>query len=59
MPPSSSAAGTSQASAVMAVPLPARRAALAVTRIDEVDMTMAAISGVTMPAMASGTQTTL
>jgi hypothetical protein len=33
--------------------LPARRAALATTRIDDVDMTMAAISGVTRPAMAS------
>jgi len=40
-------------------PLPARRAALRVTRIDEVDMTMAAISGVTKPAMASGTHTAL
>ena len=39
--------------------LPASRSALAVTRIDEVDMTIAAISGVTKPAMASGTQTML
>ena len=40
-------------------PLPARRAALRVTRMEEVDMTMAAISGVTRPAMANGTQTAL
>ena len=38
---------------------PARRSAFAVTRIDELDMTIAAISGVTKPAMASGTQTML
>src|SRR6476660_9519170 len=34
---------------------PASRAALSVTRIDEVDITMAAISGVTQPDMAKGT----
>lgn len=40
-------------------PHPAKREALSVTRIDELDMTMAAMSGVTKPAMASGTQTIL
>ena len=39
--------------------LPASRAALATTRIEEVDMTMAAINGETRPAIASGTQMTL
>ncbi len=33
--------------------------ALAVTVIDDADMATAAISGVTSPAMASGTNTTL
>ena len=41
------------------LPAKKRRNALAVTRIDEVDMTIAAINGVTKPAIASGTQMTL
>ena len=45
--------------AVMLSALPISRIAFGVTRIDEVDMAIAASSGVTNPAMASGTKTRL